>query len=70
MKIWVDELRTPPDVSWLWCQDPFSSLDAMITCQRLEETVEVFSLDPNIDNQFLVAWCSNNDYWPARMEHH
>lgn len=43
MKLWLDDLRTPPDDSWTWVKTPAEAYAALST-----GTVEIASLDHDL----------------------
>lgn len=60
MKIWLDDVREPPDSSWTWCQDSKAAIACLRYCQ-----VEEASLDHDLglwDTGVAVA------EWIASME--
>ncbi len=38
MKIWLDDVRTPPDDTWIWCKNAFYCLGSIIAnCDKIEK---------------------------------
>jgi hypothetical protein len=80
MKIWVDDIRTPPDNTWHWCknsQDAISDLRNLYTayCQGEDfEQIEVMSLDHDLGGDDttrpIVLWMCENDFWPVEVRVH
>lgn len=64
MKIWLDDLRSPPDHSWHWC--------TTVDCAKglmLHFTISEMSLDNDLgegqeEGRRLVLWMAANDTWP------
>ena|SRR5579863_10777993 len=54
MKIWVDDLKLPPDEDWIWAQ---TSCEAKTLLKR--EGVEVVSLDYDLSSSTSCAKCKN-----------
>lgn len=40
MRIWVDDIRTPPDDSWTWHKTSYETLMALDKKNKLEEGVD------------------------------
>lgn len=75
MKIWVDDIRTPPDESWAW----FKDADQTIAYLRVEKTLgccrlEIMSLDHDLGyentTRDIVKWMCYNDFWPDEVVVH
>jgi hypothetical protein len=83
MKIWVDDIRTPPDPTWRWCK---SSMQTIITLtnykilvsQGRAQNIEVMSLDHDLGmvgdtddtSRYIVLWMCNHDFWPDEVRIH
>ena len=71
MKLWLDDLRTPPDDSWHWVTTVAAAKN--ILC---EWVVEEASLDNDLgegqeEGRRLVLWmCENPEVWPERITIH
>lgn len=75
MKLWVDDIREPPDDSWVWSK---TSEDAIrrITVWSYEgitwDRFEVMSLDHDLGGddttRTIVLWlCETGHYWPDEV---
>jgi hypothetical protein len=66
MKIWLDDLRQPPDHSWHWCTS-IEGVKPLIV--RYSGEIEAMSLDNDLgegqeEGRRLVLWMAENDEWP------
>lgn len=80
MKIWVDDIHTPPSEGWDWCMDSQSAIDCL--CQAMweadnidnAEPVELMSLDHDLGGDDttrpIVLWMCENDFWPVEVRVH
>lgn len=79
MKIWVDDIRTPPDYAegkgwenseWLWCQTSQQAIDFL----ESRPNVKVMSLDHDLGgddtSRSIVLWMCENDFWPVEVRVH
>ncbi len=73
MKLWVDDLRKPPDQTWVWCR---SSAEAIDILHRVGSgVVTQMSLDHDLGGDDttrpIVLWlCESLAYWPAIITVH
>lgn len=70
VKLWVDDLRTPPGPDWEWAV----SSDAAISVLKSWDVVEM-SLDHDLGEDDttrpVVLWlCEHVDRWPRRVRVH
>lgn len=74
MKIWLDDVRTPPDDTWEWCKN---HVDFMAAIQYPPE-IEFISFDHDLgDDSQNGSWCASAlaercldyDYCPAYGVH-
>ena len=80
MKIWVDDVREPPDASWAWFKDSESLLDFIDTCRIMSNrgvtwwNVEKMSLDHDLGGDDttrpVVLWMCENEFWPEEVVVH
>ena len=81
MKIWVDDIRTPPDDSWIWCKTSDHVLSVLRLVRRwFNNPIEVMSLDhdlgisPYTDKEDttrpIVLWMCENEFWPVEVRVH
>ena len=66
MRLWLDDLRTPPDDTWTWVK----TIEEAIPLLRAGE-VEEASLDNDLgehipEGRKLVLWMAEHDTWPTR----
>ena len=74
MKIWVDDIRTPPDDSWVWYKTSAIAIDDLILCSQGDGHIEVMSLDHDLGGDDttrpIVLWMCENDFWPVEVVVH
>ena len=81
MKIWVDDIRTPPDDSWKWVKTSGEAIKLLSDYVKLKfdyeldiEYLEVMSLDHDLGGDDttrpIVLWCCENDFWPVEVVVH
>jgi hypothetical protein len=83
MKIWVDDIRTPPDETWYWIKTSkkammflefLASKNACSEICRKEAFVELMSLDHDLGGDDttrpIVLWMIENDFWPVEVRVH
>ena len=80
MKIWVDDIRTPPASDWQWCK---TSAEAILCLEiragvgdhkYLTGPIDVMSLDHDLGGDDttrpVVIWMCENDFWPNKVVCH
>jgi hypothetical protein len=70
MKLWLDDMRKPPNASWTWV----TTVEAAKWYLH-HETVEVASLDNDLgegqpEGRTLVRWMAERQIWPQHVEVH
>jgi hypothetical protein len=65
IRLWLDDIRVPPDDSWTWVQTVEDAI-ALMETGRVEEA----SLDHDLGDEVpegrrLVLWMAENDIWPS-----
>lgn len=86
MKIWVDDIRTPPDDwtgHWKWCKTSKEAIQCLQfwkgiseskMWKHLSEPVELMSLDHDLGGDDttrpVVLWCCENEFWPDEVVVH
>lgn len=74
MKIWVDDIRTPPDYDWCWPVTSQEAIDLLGEARAFGETVEVMSLDHDLGgddtSRRIVLWMCENEFWPVEVRCH
>jgi hypothetical protein len=70
VRLWVDDLRLPPDADWAWAR---TSAEA-IACLQLTDYDEM-SLDHDLGgddtSRSVVLWlCENASRWPKKIRVH
>lgn len=73
MRIWVDDIRTPPG-GWLWCPDSASAIGLLETAKRIGIVIEEMSLDHDLGEEDtsrrIVLWMCENEFWPVEVRVH
>ena len=73
MKIWVDDIRTPPDDTWVWAKNSFHAKMFLIGAKS-KDGVEIMSLDHDLGGDDttrpVVLWCCENNFWPGKVVVH
>lgn len=74
MKMWVDDLRPPPESTWLWCKTSDQALIWLDAAEKNGTTVEVMSLDHDLGGddttRIVVLWLCENGNWPVEVRVH
>ena len=82
MKIWVDDLRTPPNdgTTWEWCKSSrqaiwlLSSSKYYLETGRAKGSIGIMSLDHDLGGDDttrpIVLWMIENDFWPVEVRVH
>ena len=74
MKIWVDDLRAPPDFTWRWAMTSADAIEALRYCWRYQIPVTIMSLDHDLGGDDttrpVVLWCCERDEWPVEVVVH
>ena len=75
MKIWVDDLRTPPDDTWVWCKSSSGTIGILLVTKMLKfGNVSLMSLDHDLGGDDttrpVVLWMCENDFWPDKVVVH
>lgn len=74
MKIWVDDIRTPPDDGWLWAKSSFFAIAFVIAAKSKGTTIELVSLDHDLGGDDttrpIVLWFCEHDFWPVKTVVH
>lgn len=77
MKLWVDDIRTPPDDTWVWAKtsaEAIHLLENRLVAGFPWLPPSLMSLDHDLGGddttRAVVLWCCNNDYWPKKTVVH
>ncbi len=74
MKIWVDDIRTPPDDTWCWIKTSQKAIAVLMARQILGLEIEVMSLDHDLGGDDttrpIVLWCCERNFWPVEFRVH
>lgn len=73
MKIWVDDIRTPPDESWLWFRNSHECI-VYLRYAMGAWGIDEMSLDHDLGDDDtsrpIVMWMCENDFWPVEVRVH
>lgn len=79
MKIWVDDVRTPPDDAWTWVKTSHDAIRYLTNSKIVNwrpgwGTIDVMSLDHDLGGDDttrpVVLWMCENDFWPVEVRVH
>lgn len=76
MKIWVDDIRTPPDDSWIWYKTSAQTLKFLDSVQDhgWPKDIEVMSLDHDLGGEDttrpIVLFMCEYGFWPVEVRVH
>lgn len=75
MKLWVDDIRMPPDDSrWIWAMTSGEAIHWLEEAEDSGEIIEIMSLDHDLGGDDttrpVVLWCCENDFWPVEVKVH
>lgn len=73
MKIWVDDIREPPD-GWAWCLTSQQAINWLEVANRGVIFIEEMSLDHDLGGDDttrpIVLWMCENNFWPTEVYVH
>jgi hypothetical protein len=77
MRIWVDDIREPPDEDWVWAKTSQDALDWLMSSQICGHDTcqfDIMSLDHDLGGDDttrpIVLWMCENDFWPVEVRCH
>lgn len=80
MKIWVDDIRTPPDKDWIWAKTSKEAIEWLEVSRWCNSpwcgtcSTELMSLDHDLGGDDttrpVVIWMCENDFWPVKTVVH
>lgn len=78
VKIWVDDVRKPPDDSWVWLMTSKQTIAVLAQLKRSftipNEPPELMSLDHDLGGDDttrpIVLWMCENEFWPDEVRVH
>ena len=83
VKLYVDDMRHPPDSTWCVIRHPDDAIAVMELLRGIGITVEALALDhdmgedqsvlgqrPELTTRPIVDWMIENDYWPEHITVH
>jgi hypothetical protein len=77
MKIWVDDIRTPPR-DWItdfaWCKTSWTAIILLESYRQEGVRPEFMSLDHDLGgddtSRAIVLWMCENEFWPKKVVVH
>ncbi|AMS02716.1 hypothetical protein BJD55_gp050 [Gordonia phage Yvonnetastic] len=73
MKLWVDDIRTPPE-GWAWAKTSDEALWLIDVAAYSGRDFEAISLDHDLGGDDttrpVVLWMAEHDHWPGRVHVH
>jgi hypothetical protein len=67
-KLWVDDLRLPPDDSWVLATTSELAINILISHKVMGIPLAVMSLDHDLGGEDtarrIVLWCCETGFWP------
>lgn len=80
MKIWVDDIREPPNTSWVWKKTSSEAIEELEKLMwytkngRTDRRPEYMSLDHDLGGDDttrpIVLWMCENEFWPKEVVVH
>ena len=74
MKVWVDDIRLPPDNTWLKRLTSQGAIDWLESCKTQGWSIDIMSLDHDLGGDDttrpIVIWMCDNDFWPVQVVVH
>lgn len=71
MKIWLDDVRTPPDDTWVWCKSGHECIGMIITNRNNIETVSFdHDLGLGADGYWVACQIESMaiNYWQSSLD--
>ena len=73
-KLWVDDLRTAPDDTWVVAVNSEIAINILISHKVLGIPLAVMSLDHDLGgddtSRRIVLWCCETGFWPDEVRVH
>lgn len=79
VKIWVDDMRRPPDHTWIWVQNSRTAFFLVLDCALSNVSVQHLALDHDLGvtdghsdttRQLVLSMCDNALPWPKHVSVH
>lgn len=75
MKLWIDDLRTPPDDTWLWAKTSSEALTilrsaylSLVGLAPVQEDITAVSFDHDLGGDDttrpVIMWMAEYQFWP------
>lgn len=64
MKLWLDDLREPPDDSWTWARTYAEAEQAMRSLEVTDASLDNDLGEGEPEGRRLVHWMCEHDVWP------
>ena len=73
-KLWVDDIRVPPDDTWAWVMNSTAAINVLIAHQTMNIPLDLMSLDHDLGGEdtsrSIVLWCCETGFWPVEVRVH
>ena len=73
-KMWVDDIRTPPDDGWFWSKTSENAIWNLNSFKEQGLNFQIMSLDHDLGGDDttrpIVLWMCENDFWPVEVVVH
>jgi hypothetical protein len=74
VRIWVDDIRIPPDNTWVWFKTSKQVINNLIYAKTFNRMIYQMSLDHDLGGNDttrpIVLWMCENDFWPVEVVVH
>lgn len=64
MKLWLDDIREPPDDAWMWARTYEEAKRAMLSLEVTEASLDNDLGDGEPEGRKLVQWMCEHELWP------
>jgi two-component sensor histidine kinase len=65
MKLWLDDVREPPDLGWTWVKTVTEAIRVMETGKVTHASLDHELGEDQPEGRRLVLWMAENDIWPS-----
>lgn len=69
MKLWLDDLRYPPDINWTWVKSVDEAIEWLKTGKVIKASLDN-DLGLEVEGRRLVLWMAEHDIWPEEVVVH
>lgn len=65
MKLWLDDLRPPPDEGWVWVETVDDAISWLMTDTVVDASLDNDLGDEQPEGRRLVLWMAEHETWPS-----